>query len=130
MNSLLMVGHNGSHRLLLALESLGFAVTTAIDSDDLTEFEPHETSVVVVQLGEARGDAFQIIHRLRRSLPRMPVIAIAPFRDAVVEQHAKRCGANFVLAEPLDVGDLATFLASYVGLSESRTLVTGPGGHI
>lgn len=120
MNNVLMVGNDENHRLMPALASLGFVLTTARDSNDLDEFDPHETHAVVVQLGEAHGDAFRLIYRLRRSVPHMPVIAIAPYRDPVVEQHATRCGANFVLAEPLNVGDLATFLGGYVSLSMSR----------
>lgn len=124
MNTLLMIGSRdtGDRRLHAALEFHGFAVATATQADDLDDFEPEETAAVVVHLNATRGDAFRVMYRIRRSLPRMPIIAIAPFRDSVVEQHAKRCGASFVLVEPLHHGDLAAFIVSYSGLSAERAM--------
>ena len=123
MNTLLMVGGESKRSELDgALRSRGFAPETAIGTEELANFEPDETCAVVGDLAEGRTDAFRLMYRLRRALPRMPIVAVAPFLDAVVEQHAARCGATFVLAEPLDPEELATCLDRHTGAAGSPTL--------
>lgn len=119
MSTLLVVGRSleRDERLFTHLRSRGFAVENVEEAEDLDDFEPEQTSAVVVELGAARGDAFALMYRLRRALPRMPIVAVAPFRDVVVEQHARRCGATVVLVEPVNASDLAAFIAGCAELA-------------
>lgn len=120
MHDLLLIGYEYSSnpRFVSALQALGCEVTIAeINGEYWDGFNPANADAVVLYLSGARGDAFRLMYRIRRSIPRVPIVAIAPFYDSELERHARRSGASFVVAEPVDSDDLAEFVAGCCGLS-------------
>ncbi len=69
--------------------------------------------VVDVRLGEYNG--LHLIHRSRRSHPRMASIVISAHLDPIIEREATHAGAAAFLLKPLDLGKFLATVAAALG---------------
>jgi DNA-binding response OmpR family regulator len=95
-------------RLMLALE--GFVVLEADNGRDALQlFEVARADVVIAGLDMADENGLEVIGRIGRYAPRVPIIAVSSRsrRDAASLRAAALLGADEVLEKPFSPHDLA-----------------------
>lgn len=98
-----------------ALESAGFTITVAsTGSEALEAAETMNPSVVFMDLRMPVMDGFEAMRRLRASGSEIPIVAISAEVNPEIERKAKACGANAVVAKPLDAEALRTLALKWV----------------
>jgi len=98
-----------------ALESAGFTITVAsTGSEALEAAETMNPSVVFMDLRMPVMDGFEAMRRLRASGSELPIVAISAEVTPDIERKAKACGANAVVAKPLDAEALRTLALKWI----------------
>lgn len=100
------------------LSHLGYAVVEAPDGEGaLRAALEHAPDLVLLDVAMPRMDGFSVCRRLRAD-PRTAGVCVLLFTASVVgdlERMAEECGANGVLAKPLDPRRVAEEVARLIG---------------
>ena len=79
------------------LEELGYRITTALNGEEaLDHFSPQKFDLVITDYKMPRMDGSELIARLRKKAPELPVILISGYADALGLNEANT-GANAVI---------------------------------
>ena len=98
-----------------ALESAGFTITVAsTGSEALEAAETMSPSVIFMDLRMPVMDGFEAMRQLRASGSDIPIVAISAEVTPDIERKAKACGANAVVAKPLDAEALRTLALKWI----------------
>ena len=109
MKTILVVDDDRAIRrtLELHLGEEGFAVETAADgAEGLQKALRRETELVLLDLRLPRMEGFDVLKRLRRERPALPVIVVTAYDDMQTAIEAIRLGAVDHLGKPLDLEEL------------------------
>ena len=111
--SLLIVEDDRSflQRLAKALESRGFAVTTAESvADGLQQVEKSTPAFAVVDMRLADGNGLDVISALKRRRPEARGIILTGYGNIATAVNAVKLGAVDYLAKPVDADDVVAAL--------------------
>jgi two-component system response regulator RegA len=111
--SLLIVEDDRSflQRLAKALESRGFAVSTAESvADGLQQVEKSTPAFAVVDMRLADGNGLDVISALKRRRPEARGIILTGYGNIATAVNAVKLGAVDYLAKPVDADDVAAAL--------------------
>jgi len=104
MKRVLLVDKNEVYRRLLALVfKWNTELKESAEADSLAEARrvlgnsESKPDLVIVNLGSANADGFDLVKELRMSAPEVPVLAITLRRDVERRDRALRAGAREVL---------------------------------
>jgi len=104
MKRVLLVDKNEVYRRLLALVfKWNTELKESAEADSLAEARrvlgnsESKPDLVIVNLGAANADGFDLVKKLRMSAPEVPVLAITLRRDVERRDRALRAGAREVL---------------------------------
>ena len=104
MKRVLLVDKNEAYRRLLALMfKWNTELKDSAEADSLAEARrvlgnsESKPDLVIVNLGSANADGFDLVKELRMSAPEVPVLAITLRRDVERRDRALRAGAGEVL---------------------------------
>ncbi|MDW7709196.1 MAG: sigma-54 dependent transcriptional regulator [Deferrisomatales bacterium] len=93
--------------LELHLGEEGFAVETAVDGQEgFRKARRPETDLVLLDLRLPRMDGFEVLKRLKRERPALPVVVVTAYDDMQTAIEAIRQGAVDHLGKPLDLEEL------------------------
>ncbi|MBE0616427.1 MAG: sigma-54-dependent Fis family transcriptional regulator [Proteobacteria bacterium] len=125
MKTILVVDDDQAIRrtLELHLGEEGFAVETAADGlEGVRKALRPETDLVLLDLRLPRMEGFEVLQRLRRERPALPVIVVTAYDDMQTAIEAIRHGAVDHLGKPLDLEELDGVIRKALevaGLSET-----------
>src|SRR5579885_972192 len=114
--SLLIVEDDKSflQRLAKALESRGFAVTTAESvADGLLQVEKATPAFAVVDMRLADGNGLDVISALKRRRPDARAIILTGYGNIATAVNAVKLGAVDYLAKPADADDVVAALLAH-----------------
>jgi two-component system response regulator RegA len=114
--SLLIVEDDRSflQRLAKALESRGFAVTTAESvADGLLQVERAAPAFAVVDMRLGDGNGLDVISALKRRRPDARAIILTGYGNIATAVNAVKLGAVDYLAKPVDADDVVTALLAH-----------------
>jgi two-component system, response regulator RegA len=114
--SLLIVEDDRSflQRLAKALESRGFAVTTAESvADGLLQVEKTTPAFAVVDMRLADGNGLDVISALKRRRPDARGIILTGYGNIATAVNAVKLGAVDYLAKPVDADDVVAALLAH-----------------
>jgi CheY-like chemotaxis protein len=101
------------------LESKGYTVLQAADGrEGLRLFEATPPDLVITDIIMPEMDGLELIPKLRKKFPNVPVIAISGgMRNATITflPHAKTFGACRVFEKPVDLSDLLQAIKELLG---------------
>jgi two-component system response regulator RegA len=101
-------------RLAKALESRGFAVTTAESvSDGLLQVEKATPAFAVVDMRLADGNGLDVISALKRRRPDARAIILTGYGNIATAVNAVKLGAVDYLAKPADADDVVAALLAH-----------------
>jgi DNA-binding NtrC family response regulator len=109
MKTVLVVDDDHAIRrtLELHLREEGFAVETAADGEEgVRKALRPETSLVLLDLRLPKLPGFDVLQRLRRERPALPVVVVTAYDDMQTAIEAIRHGAVDHLGKPLDLEEL------------------------
>jgi two-component system response regulator HydG len=93
--------------LALALGRFPFEVRTAESAEPALEMlETFPANIVITDLSMPRMDGMELLRRLHRDRPTLPVIVVASFGEVERAVEAMRAGAENFLTKPLEVATL------------------------
>ena len=118
--SLLIVEDDKSflQRLARAMESRGFAVTTAETvADGLTHLETASPAYAVVDMRLEDGNGLDVISALKKRRPDARAIILTGYGNIATAVNAVKLGALDYLAKPVDADDVANALLALEGKS-------------
>ena len=117
MKRVLLVDKNNVYRQVLALVlKWNTELKESAEADSLAQAcrllgnSEGKPDLVIVNLGAAKADEFELVKELRMSAPEVPVLAITLRRDVERRDRALRAGAREVLtmaASPKEIVDAA-----------------------
>ena len=117
MKRVLLVDENEVYRHVLALVlKWNTELKESAEADSLTQARrllgssKGKPDLVIVNLGAAKADEFELVKELRMSAPEVPVLAITLGRDVEQRDRALRAGAVEVLTmsvSPKEIVDTA-----------------------
>ena len=117
MKRVLLLDKNNVYRQVLALVlKWNTELKESAEADSLTQAcrilgsSKGKPDLVIVNLGAAKADEFELVKELRMSAPEVPVLAITLRRDVERRDRALRAGAEEVLtmaASPKEIVDAA-----------------------
>ena len=116
--SLLIVEDDKSflQRLARAMESRGFAVTTAESvADGLLEVEKGPPAYAVVDMRLADGSGLDVISALKQRRPEARGIVLTGYGNIATAVNAVKIGAVDYLSKPADADDVVAALLAYDG---------------
>lgn len=104
------------YSIKFVLQSLRYEVSSfAAHADYLARISDVDPALVMVDMLIPNGDGFEIVHRIRETFPKLPVVAITA--DAMKggdEEDARKAGASAILSKPYTVTDLQGILDDLV----------------
>ena len=101
-------------RLAKALESRGFAVTTAESvADGLLQVERGAPAFAVVDMRLGDGNGLDVISALKRSRPEARGIILTGYGNIATAVNAVKLGAVDYLAKPVDADDVVAALLAH-----------------
>jgi two-component system response regulator RegA len=101
-------------RLAKALESRGFAVTTAESvSEGLAQVERSAPAFVVVDMRLGDGNGLDVISALKRHRPEARGIILTGYGNIATAVNAVKLGAVDYLAKPVDADDVVAALLAH-----------------
>jgi two-component system response regulator RegA len=101
-------------RLAKALESRGFAVTTAESvADGLLQVEKATPAFAVVDMRLADGNGLDVISALKRRRPDARAIILTGYGNIATAVNAVKLGAVDYLAKPADADDVVAALLAH-----------------
>jgi len=104
--------------LQVQLEKNGYQVITAADGRiGMQKFANQPTDLVIIDLMMPELDGFEVIERLHRDHPRLPLIAISAHPAHLVEKRALSLGAQDFLQKPIKEITLLAFVRKYLELA-------------
>ncbi len=109
MKTVLVVDDDQAIRrtLELHLSEEGFAVETAADGEEgFRKALRPETNLVLLDLRLPRMEGFEVLKRLKRDRPALPVVVVTAYDDMQTAIEAIRYGAVDHLGKPLDLEEL------------------------
>ncbi len=116
--SLLIVEDDKSflQRLARAMESRGFAVTTAeLVADGLTQLETFSPAFAVVDMRLEDGNGLDVISALKRRRPDARAIILTGYGNIATAVTAVKLGAVDYLSKPVDADDVVAALLALDG---------------
>ena len=116
--SLLIVEDDKSflQRLARAMESRGFAVTTAESvADGLTQLETFSPAFAVVDMRLEDGNGLDVISALKRRRPDARAIILTGYGNIATAVTAVKLGAVDYLSKPVDADDVVAALLALDG---------------
>src|SRR5471030_1484091 len=114
--SVLIVEDDGSflQRLAKALQSRGFAVTTAESvADGLTQVEKAAPAFAVVDMRLGDGNGLDVISALKHHRPEARGIILTGYGNIATAVNAVKLGAVDYLAKPVDADDVVAVLLAH-----------------
>jgi two-component system response regulator RegA len=106
--------HSFLQRLAKALESRGFAVTTAESvADGLLQVEKTMPAFAVVDMRLGDGNGLDVISALKRRRPEARGIILTGYGNIATAVNAVKLGAVDYLAKPVDADDVVTALLAH-----------------
>jgi two-component system response regulator RegA len=103
-------------RLARAMESRGFAVTTAESvADGLTQLETSSPAFAVVDMRLEDGNGLDVISALKRRRPDARAIILTGYGNIATAVTAVKLGAVDYLSKPVDADDLVAALLALDG---------------
>jgi len=109
---LLIEDDDGSRLSIVRSLSLkGYAVSVAcnlVNAEEDVLARRFDAVILGINLADGKGPAF--IKGIRTYAPHLPILVITGGSEIEIAVDAVRCGADNVLAKPLDYGSLGTFL--------------------
>src|SRR6266446_8197539 len=103
-------------RLARAMESRGFAVTTAESvADGLLQLETASPAYAVVDMRLADGNGLDVISALKRRRPDARAIILTGYGNIATAVNAVKLGAVDYLAKPVDADDVVAALLAHEG---------------
>ena len=104
------------HRLARAMESRGFAVTTAESvADGLTQLESSSPAFAVVDMRLEDGSGLDVISALKRRRPDARGIVLTGYGNIATAVTAVKLGAVDYLSKPVDADDVVAALLALDG---------------
>lgn len=106
MQSILVVDDDRMLRDMLRdmLEAWGFRVITAADGEEgIRKFRTDDVSLVITDIVMPDTDGIALLRRLKKTAPRVPVIAISGWPDAKAPLYlnaSQALGADAILPKP------------------------------
>jgi len=106
-------------RLARAMESRGFAVTTAESvADGLLQLETASPAYAVVDMRLADGNGLDVISALKRRRPDARAIILTGYGNIATAVNAVKLGAVDYLSKPVDADDVVAALLAGNGEAE------------
>lgn len=106
--------HSFLQRLAKALESRGFAVTTAESvADGLAQVERSAPGFAVVDMRLGDGNGLDVISALKRRRPDARAIILTGYGNIATAVNAVKLGAVDYLAKPVDADDVVAALLAH-----------------
>ena len=106
-------------RLARAMESRGFAVTTAESvADGLLQLETASPAYAVVDMRLADGNGLDVISALKRRRPDARAIILTGYGNIATAVNAVKLGAVDYLSKPVDADDVVAALLAVNGEAE------------
>jgi len=103
-------------RLARAMESRGFAVTTAESvADGLTQLETFSPAFAVVDMRLEDGNGLDVISALKRRRPDARAIILTGYGNIATAVNAVKLGAVDYLSKPVDADDVVAALLALDG---------------
>ncbi len=104
------------HRLARAMESRGFAVTTAESvADGLTQLETSSPAFAVVDMRLEDGNGLDVISALKRRRPDARGLILTGYGNIATAVTAVKLGAVDYLSKPVDADDVVAALLALDG---------------
>ena len=101
-------------RLAKALESRGFAITTAESvADGLLQVERAAPAFAVVDMRLGDGNGLEVISALKRRRPEARAIVLTGYGNIATAVNAVKLGAVDYLAKPVDADDVVAALLAH-----------------
>jgi CheY-like chemotaxis protein len=99
------------HTMSRFLGKLGFRVSTAGDGVAALEtLEADLARVVVTDLRMPRGGGLDLVAKVRRRWPGLPVIVLTGYGTEEIERQALDAGAHTVLRKPVSIQEVGEML--------------------
>ena len=111
------------------LEELGYKISTAASGDDALEhFGRQKFDLVVTDYKMPRMDGLELIERLRKKVPELPIILISGYVDALGLSEQNTNADAVIQKSANEVAHLVRAVARLLRQKPARKPVTGEGG--
>jgi DNA-binding response OmpR family regulator len=98
------------------LEREGYAVTRAVDGDEaLQRVENERPDLVLLDVGLPGLGGLDVLQRLRRDHPRVPVVMLTGLNDEAQARRTLQMGAVDYIGKPFDLGHLSRVVLAALG---------------
>jgi len=98
------------------LEGEGYAVTRALDGGEaLLKVQNERPDLVLLDLGLPGINGLEVLRRLRRDHPRIPVVMLTGLDDEALARSTLQMGAVDYIRKPFDLGRLGTVVLAAIG---------------
>jgi DNA-binding response OmpR family regulator len=98
------------------LEREGYAVTRAVDGDEaLRRVENERPDLVLLDVGLPGLGGLDVLQRLRRDHPRVPVVMLTGLNDEAQARRTLQMGAVDYIGKPFDLGHLSRVVLAALG---------------
>ncbi len=117
--TILIIDSSDESRVAIAglLESIGFLVIDATDGKTgLALAAEHLPSIVVTELAVTTIEGLELVSRLRKSYPNMPIVVMSAHAFERDRQNSIEAGANDFLPKPLQIEDLFSSLQQHLNI--------------
>ena len=98
------------------LEREGYAVTRAVDGEEaLRRVETERPDLVLLDVGLPGLSGLDVLQRLRRDHPRVPVVMLTALNDEAQARRTLQMGAIDYIRKPFDLGHLNRVVLAAIG---------------
>ncbi len=108
------------------LEREGYAVTRAVDGEEaLRRVESERPDLVLLDVGLPGLSGLDVLQRLRRDHPRVPVVMLTALNDEAQARRTLQMGAVDYIGKPFDLGHLNRVVLAAIGKTFDPPLSPG-----